>query len=87
MLNSWQQRQLRANENPKEGNLVRLIEERDKRGYFDVAQVTEMIEGSGGVIGSAKAQRNNRKYKNPVVKLAPVLKKHERGFSIGKQGR
>ena len=72
MLNSWQKRQLRANENPKEGNLVRLIEERDKQGYYNVAEVTEMIEGSGGVIGSAKAQRNIRIYINPVVKLAPV---------------
>ena len=62
-----------SNENLKEGNLVWLVEDSDKRGYYNVGQVTETIDGSDGVIGSAIVQTNDGVYKRPVVKLAQVL--------------
>ena len=38
-----------------------------------MGRVTETIEGSDGVIRSAKVRTKDGVYKRPVVKLAPVL--------------
>ena len=53
--------------------LVWLIEDSDKRGYYNLGRVTEPIDGSDGVIRSAIVRTNDGVYKRPVVKLAPVL--------------
>ena len=50
-----------------------MIEDSDKRGYYKLGRVTKTIEGSDGVIRSAKVRTNDGVYKRPVVKLAPVL--------------
>ena len=53
-LNNRQKWRSAANENLKEGDLIWLIEDSDKRGYYNLGRVTETIEGSDGVIRSAK---------------------------------
>ena len=72
-LNNRQKWRSTTNENLTEGDLVWLIEDSNKRGYYNLGRVTETIEGSDGVIRSAKVRTNNGVYKRPVVKLAPVL--------------
>ena len=66
-----------ANETVKEGDLVWLIEDSDKRSdsdiYYNLSRVTETIDGFDGAIRSAIVQTNEGVYKRPVVKLAPVL--------------
>ena len=62
-----------VNETLKKGDLVWLIEDSDKLGYYNLGRVTETIDGSDGVIRSAIVQTNDGVYKRPVVKLAPVL--------------
>ena len=57
----------------KEGDLVWLIEDSNKRGHYNLGRVTETIDGSDGVIRSAIVQTKDGVYKRPVVKLAPVL--------------
>ena len=57
----------------KEGDLVWLIEDSDKRGYYNLSRVAETIDGSDGVIQSTIVRTNDGEYKRPVVKLAPVL--------------
>ena len=71
-LNNRQKWRSTANETLIEGDLVWLIEDSDKRGYYNLGRVTETIDGSDGVIRSAIV-RTNGVYKRPVVKLAPVL--------------
>ena len=46
-------------ETHEKGDLVWLIEERDKRGYYNLGRVTETIDGSDGVIRSAKVRTND----------------------------
>ena len=72
-LNNRQKWRSTANEILKEGDLVWLIEDSDKRGYYNLGRVTETIDGSDGVIRSAIVRTNDGVYKRPVVKLAPVL--------------
>ena len=72
-LNNRQKWRYTANETLKEGDLVWLIEDSDKRGYYNLDRVTETIDGSDGVIRSAIARTNDGVYKRPVVKHAPVL--------------
>ena len=60
-----------ANKIFKEGDLVWLVEDSDKRGYYNLGRVTETIDGSDGVIRSAIVRTNDGVYKRPVVKLAP----------------
>ena len=52
-LNNRQKWRSTSNETLKEGDLVWLIEDSDKRGYYNLVQVTETIDGSDGVIRSA----------------------------------
>ena len=72
-LNNRQKWRSTANEILKEGHLVWLIEDSNKRGYYILGRVTETIDGSDGVIRSAIVRTNDGVYKRPVVKLAPVL--------------
>ena len=72
-LNNRQKWRSTANETLKKGDLVCLIEDSDKRGYYNLGRVTEIIDGSDGVIRSAIVQTNDEVYKRPGVKLAPVL--------------
>ena len=72
-LNNRQRWRSTANETLKEGDLVWLIEDTDKRGYYNLGRVTETIHGSDGLIRSAIVQTNDVVYKRPVMKLAPVL--------------
>ena len=72
-LNNRQKWRSTANENLTEGGLVWLIEDSDRRGYYNLGRVTETIEGSDGVIRSVKVRTNDGVYKRPVVKLPPVL--------------
>ena len=71
-LNNRQKWRSKTNETLKEGDLVLLIEDSDKRGYYNLGWVTETIGRSDGVIRSAIVRRNDWVYKRPVVKLAPV---------------
>ena len=72
-LNNRQKWRSTTNENLKEGDLVWLIEDSDKRGYYKLGRVVETMGGSDGVIRSTKVRTNAGVYKRPVVKLAPVL--------------
>ena len=49
-LNNRQKSRSTANETLKEGDLVWLIEDSDKRGYYHLGQVRAIIDGSDGVI-------------------------------------
>ena len=56
-----------------QGDLVRLVEDSDKRGYYNLGRITETFEGFDGVIRSAKIRTKDGYYTRPVVKPAPVL--------------
>ncbi|XP_075256615.1 uncharacterized protein LOC142349088 [Convolutriloba macropyga] len=56
-----------------QGDLLWLIGDSDKRGFYNLGRVTETIEGSDGVIRSSKVRTNDGVFKRPVVKLTPVL--------------
>ena len=62
-----------TNETLTELDLVWLIEDSDKRGYYNLGRVTGTNDESDGVIRSAIVRTNDGVYKSPVVKLAPVL--------------
>ena len=72
-LNNRQKWRSTANETLKEGHLVWLIEDSNKRGYYNLGRVTETIDGSDGVFRSAIVRTNDGVYKKSVVKLAPVV--------------
>ena len=72
-LNNLQKWRSTANETLKEGDLVWLIKDSDKRGYYNLGRVTETIDGSDGVIRSAIVRTIDGVYKRPVIKLAPVI--------------
>ena len=50
-----------------------LVEDSEKRGYYDLGRITETFESSDGVIRSATIRTKDGYYKRTVVKLAPVL--------------
>ena len=72
-LNSQKKWQTTTDRSLQKGDLVWLVEDSDKRGYYDLGGITETFEGSDGVIQSATIRTKNGYYKRPVVKLAPVL--------------
>ena len=72
-LNNRQKWRSKANETLKEGDLIWLIVDSDKRGYYNLGWVGETIDGSDGEIRSAIVWTNEGVYKRPVVNLAPVL--------------
>ena len=62
----------RANETIKEGDLACLIEDSDKREYYNLGRVTNTTDGSDGVTQSTTVRTNDVVYKRLVVKLAPL---------------
>ena len=72
-LNSRKKWQTTTDRSLQQGDLVWLVEDSDKRGYYNLGRITETFEGSDGVIRSAKTRTKDGYYKRPVVKLAPVL--------------
>ena len=62
-----------ANETFKKGDHVWLIKDKIISRYYNLCRVTELDDGSDGVIRSAMVQTNDGVYKRPVGKLAPVL--------------
>ena len=58
-LNTRQKWRSTENETLKEGDLVWLIEDSDKRGFYNLGRVTETIDGSDGVIRSAIVRTND----------------------------
>ena len=71
--NSRKKWQTTTNRSLQQGNLVWLVEDSDKRGYYDLGRITEPFEGSDGVFRSATIRTKDGYYKRPLVKLAPVL--------------
>ena len=50
-----------------------MIEDSNKRQFYNLAQVKKTVDGSDCVIRSAVVRTNNGAYRRPVVKLATVL--------------
>ena len=80
-LNSRKKWQTTTDRSLQQGDLVWLVEDSDKRGYYDLGRITETFEGSAGVIWSAKVRTKDGYYKWPVVELAPVLSMDEDVFT------
>ena len=72
-LNSQKEWQTTTDRILQQGDLVWLVEDSDKRGYYNLGRITETFECSDGVIRSAKIRTKDGYYKRPVVMLAPVL--------------
>ena len=72
-LNSRKKWQNTTDRSLQRGDLVWLVEDSDKLGYYNPGRITETFEGSDEVIRSAKTRTKDGYYKRPVVKLAPVL--------------
>ena len=72
-LNSRKKWQTTTDRSLQQCDLVWLVEDSDKRGYYNLGRIIETFEGSDGVIQSATIPTNDGYYKRPVVKLAPVL--------------
>ena len=72
-LNNRQKWLSTANKTLQEGDLVWLIKDSDKRGYYNLGRVAETNDGSDGVIRSAIDRTNDGVYKRTVVEIAPVL--------------
>ena len=71
-LNNRQKWRSTSNETLKEGDLVCLIEDSDKRGYYNLGRVTKTIHESEGVIRPAIVQTKECT-RGPILILAPVL--------------
>ena len=80
-LNSRKKWQTTKDRSLQQGDLVWLVEESDKRGYYDLGRITETFECSDGVIRSATIWTKDGYYKRPIVKLAPVLSTGDDVFS------
>ena len=80
-LNSQKKWQTTTDRSLQQGDLVWLVEDSDKRGYYDLGRITETFEGSDGVIQSATIRTKDGYYKRQVVKLAPVLSMEEDVFT------
>ena len=72
-LNSRKKWQTQTDKSLQQDDLVWLVEDSDKRGYYNLGRITENFEGFDGVIRSATIRTKDGYYKRPVVKLAPVL--------------
>ena len=72
-LNNRQKWRSTANRTLREGDLIWMIEDSVKRGYYNLDRVTVIIVGLDGVIRSKIVRTNDGAYKRPAVKLAPVL--------------
>ena len=72
-LNSRKKWQTTTDRSLQQGDLAWLMEDSDKRGYYNLGRITETFEGSDRVIRSATIRTKDGYYTKPVVKLAPVL--------------
>ena len=80
-LNTRKKWQTTKDRSLQQGDLLWLVEDSDKRGYYNLGRITETFEGSDGVIGSAKIRTKDGCYKRPVVKLALVLPTGDDNFT------
>ena len=80
-LNNRKKWQTTADKSLRQGYLVWLVEDSDKRGYYDLGRIIEIFEGFDGLIRSAPIRTKDGYYKRPVVKLAPVLSMDEDVFT------
>ena len=80
-LNSRKKWQTTTDRGLQQCDLVWLVEDSGKRGYYNLGRITESFEDSDGVIRSATIRRKDGYYKRPVVKLAPVLSMEEDAFT------
>ena len=87
ILNSRQKWNCESNRILNKGDLVWLVEDSDKRGYYKLGRVIETMEGSDRTIRSATIQTKDGVYKRPVVKLAPVLSMDEDVFTKENRAR
>ncbi len=58
------------------GDLVWLVDDNVKRGQYRMARVLETYAGNDGIVRSASIKTQDRVYKRPVVKLAPLFYKN-----------
>ena len=72
-MNNRQKWNCELNRILNKSDLVWLVEDSDKRGYYKLGRVTQTMEVSDRTIRSATIQTKEGVYKRPVVKLAPVL--------------
>ena len=72
-LNSRKKWQTTTDRSLEQGDLVWLVEDSDKRGYYNMGRITEAFEDSDGVIRSSTIRTKDGYYKRPVVKLASEL--------------
>ena len=72
-LNGRKKWQTTTDKSLQQGDLVWLMEDSDKRGYYNLRRITKTFEGFDGVIRSVKIWTKDGYYKRPAVKLAPVL--------------
>ena len=72
-LNSQKKWQTTTDRIFQQGDLLLLVKDSEKRGYYDLGRIPKTFEGSDGVIRSAKIRLTDGYYKTSVVKLAPVL--------------
>ena len=80
-LNSRKKWQTTTDRSLQQGDLVWLVEDSDKRGYYDLGRIAKTFEGSDGVTRSVTIRTKDGYYKRPVVKLAPVLSMDEDIFT------
>ena len=88
-LNNRQKWRSTANETLKEGDLVWLIEDSDKRGYYNLGRVTETIgrsEGGGGGDSISDSSNERRSVQETSSEARPSTT-WERCFRDRKQGR
>ena len=57
----------------RQGDLVWVMEDSDKRAFYKPGRFTETIKGSDQAIRMAMVETKDGLYRRPVVKLAPVL--------------
>ena len=72
-LNSRKKWQTTTDRSLQQDDFVWLVEDSDKRAYYNLGRITETFESSDGVIRSAKIRTKNGHYKRPVVKIFPIL--------------
>ena len=80
-MNSRNKWQTTTDRSLQQGDFVWLVEDSNKRGYYNLGRITETFEGFDGVIRSAKIRTKDGYYKRPAVKLAPVLPTDEDVFT------
>ena len=76
-----------ANETLKEGDLVWLIKDSDKRGYYNLGRIAETIDGSDRWCDSISYSSKERRSVQETSSEACPSTTWKRCFRDGKQGR